>query len=235
MSTAEVVMITGAAGNLGRALAERFDAKGASLVLLDVNGAALSSAYGKDDARHLRLPTDLNNDASVGRTVTAALERFGRIDTLCNIAGGFDMGPAVHETGDALWQAMLDLNAGTLLGTVRAVVPHMLKAGRGQIVNVGAGSAVAGRPNMGAYCASKSAVVRLTESMSAELRDRGIRVNCVLPSILDTPANRGAMPDADPKRWVAPADLAQVIAFLCSDAARAIHGAAIPVFGLSPP
>jgi NAD(P)-dependent dehydrogenase (short-subunit alcohol dehydrogenase family) len=109
----------------------------------------------------------------------------------------------------------------------------MLKAGHGRIVNVGANAALHGVAGMGAYCAAKSAVIRLTEAMSAELREQGINVNCVLPTIIDTPENRSAMPKADPRRWVAPADLAEVILFLSSDAARAVHGAAIPVTGLS--
>ncbi|HQD84691.1 MAG TPA: SDR family oxidoreductase, partial [Quisquiliibacterium sp.] len=112
-------------------------------------------------------------------------------------------------------------------------VPAMLRNGRGAIVNVAARAALAGAGSMGAYVASKSVVVRLTETMAAELRERGINVNCVLPSIIDTPDNRAAMPDADPSRWVATEDLAQVMLFLASDAARAVHGAALPVSGLS--
>ena len=109
----------------------------------------------------------------------------------------------------------------------------MLAAGGGKIVNVGAYAAQKGVANMGAYVAAKSAVIRLTESMAAELRSRNINVNCVLPTIIDTPENRAAMPDTDPSRWVSPADLAEVIVFLASDAARAVHGAALPVSGLS--
>jgi NAD(P)-dependent dehydrogenase (short-subunit alcohol dehydrogenase family) len=228
----KVVLVTGAGGSLGRAVAEVFAATGASLVLLDVNDKALASAHGAGSDKKLLIAADLKSDASVGAAIDQTVQRFGRVDALCNIAGGFDMGPAVHETSDALWNSMMEINVRTLLGIVRRVVPVMLKAGKGQIVNVGAGSALSGKPNMGAYCASKSAVIRLTESMSAELREKGIRVNCVLPSIIDTAPNRAAMPDADPKKWVAPRDLAQVIAFLCSDGASAIHGAAIPVNGM---
>ncbi|MCK6429746.1 MAG: SDR family oxidoreductase, partial [Burkholderiaceae bacterium] len=165
--------------------------------------------------------------------VASALARFSRIDVLCNIAGGFRMGEAVHETSDATWNFLMDLNARTLLNAAHAVVPQMLAAGGGKIVNVGAASAQKGVAQMGAYVASKSAVIRLTETMAAELREKNINVNCVLPTIIDTPENRAAMPDADPKRWVAPEDLASVILFLASDAARAIHGAAVPVAGLS--
>jgi NAD(P)-dependent dehydrogenase (short-subunit alcohol dehydrogenase family) len=139
----------------------------------------------------------------------------------------------VHETSDKDWNFLLDLNARTVLHTARAVVPHMIAAGGGKIVNVGAYAAQKGAAQMGAYIASKSAVIRLTETMAAELRDKNINVNCVLPTIIDTPENRAAMPKADPRRWVAPEDLASVIVFLASDAARAIHGAALPVTGLS--
>ena len=145
----------------------------------------------------------------------------------------FLAGEAVHETTDETWSFLFDLNARSMLNTVRAVVPHMLQAGGGKIVNVGANSALKGVAHMGAYCASKSVVIRLTESMAAELREKKINVNFVLPTTIDTPENRAAMPNADPARWVAPKDLAAVILFLCSQAARAVHGAAIPVSGLS--
>ena len=208
------VMITGAKGNLGRALAEAFEQRGAEVVPVD-------------------LPTNLLDQAQVDAVVRKAIQDFKRIDVLCNIAGGFRMGRPVHETTDADWNFLMDLNARTVLHTARAVVPHMIAAGGGRIVNVGAFAAQKGAANMGAYIASKSAVMRLTETMAAELREKNINVNCVLPTIIDTPANRADMPKADPKRWVAPADLANVIVFLCSDEARAIHGATLPVTGLS--
>jgi len=147
--------------------------------------------------------------------------------------GGFRMGPAVHETTRTDWDFLLGLNAGSVLHMAQAVVPHMLAAGSGKVVNVGAFAAQQGAAHMGAYVASKSVVIRLTETMALELRDRGINVNCVLPTIIDTPDNRLAMPDADPSRWVTPLDLAKVIAFLASDQANAIHGASLPVSGLS--
>jgi NAD(P)-dependent dehydrogenase (short-subunit alcohol dehydrogenase family) len=117
------------------------------------------------------------------------------------------------------------------LNVARVTVPHMLARGGGRVVTVGAGAALRGAAGMGAYSASKSALIRLTESMSAELKDRNVNVNCVLPSIIDTPENRRAMPGADPSAWVAPEALADVIVFLGSDGARALHGASIPVTG----
>lgn len=227
------VVITGAAGNLGRAVAAAFAGRGAGLVLIDRRRADLESAYGRDDGSRFTLPLDLSDQAATTAAVASALDRSGRLDVLCNVAGGFDMGDAVHETSDATWDLMADLNVRTLIHASRAVVPHMIAAGSGRIVNVGAAAAIRGMAGMGTYCATKSAVIRLTEAMSAELREQGINVNCVLPSILDTPQNRTAMPDADPSRWVSPDSLAEVIAFLASDAARAIHGAAVPVTNLS--
>jgi NAD(P)-dependent dehydrogenase (short-subunit alcohol dehydrogenase family) len=120
-----------------------------------------------------------------------------------------------------------------VFNTCRAVVPHMLRQGGGRIVNVSARAALEGKARMGPYCASKAAVVTLTETLAAEHRDHGITANCILPGTIDTPQNRASMPDADFSRWVAPAALADVVVFLASDAARAISGAAIPVYGRS--
>lgn len=227
------VLITGAAGNLGRAVANAFAERGARLVLVDLNGEALERACGAPGERRLLAPTDLLDQAQVDATVRRAAERFRRIDVLVNLAGGFRMGEPVHAMADATWDFLLDINVRTLLHAVRAVVPRMLEQGGGRIVNVGAYAAQKGAAGMGAYVAAKSAVIRLTETLAAELREKNINVNCVLPTIIDTPENRAAMPDADPGRWVAPGDLASVIAFLASDAARAIHGAAVPVTSLS--
>jgi NAD(P)-dependent dehydrogenase (short-subunit alcohol dehydrogenase family) len=229
----QAVVITGAAGNLGQAVAEAFAALGANLVLIDLRPDALARAFGAETETRVLAPTDLLDQTQVSATIEKAIERFARIDVLCNIAGGFRMGEAVHETSDANWNFLFDSNARSLLHAVRAVVPPMLQAGRGKVVNVGAFAAQRGVARMGAYCAAKSAVIRLTEAMAAELREKGINVNCVLPSVIDTPENRAAMPRADPARWVAPEDLASTILFLASPAARAIHGAALPVTGLS--
>lgn len=228
----KTVLVTGAAGNLGRAVVAAFAEGGASLVLVDRSREILEKAFGAG-SRSLLAPIDLLEQSEVNEAVKNALDHFGRIDVLVNLAGGFRMGPPVHETSDVDWNFMLELNAGTVLRTARAVVPAMLAQGGGKIVNVGAYAALKGAAAMGAYIASKSAVIRLTESLSNELRDKGINVNCVLPTIIDTPENRTSMPKADPGRWVAPGDLASVIRFLASDEARAVHGAAVPVTGLS--
>lgn len=229
----KTVMVTGAAGTLGRVVADTFFARGANLVLIGRRREHLAAVFGDEGTRRLFVAADLLDERQVGAAVDAAIERFGRVDVLCNIAGGFRMGSPVHETSDADWNFLFDINARTVLHSARAVVPRMLAAGGGRIVNVGAFSAGRGAAHMGAYIAAKASVIRLTESMAAELREQGINVNCVLPTTIDTPDNRAAMPQADPARWVAPQDLAEVIAFLACDAARAVHGAAVPVTGLS--
>jgi NAD(P)-dependent dehydrogenase (short-subunit alcohol dehydrogenase family) len=222
----KTVLVTGANGALGRAVAAKASLLGASLVLVGRH-------FGPEIAVALPTARRLELDLADPAALEGALAGEGRIDVLFNIAGGFAMGEASYDPRGVEWDAMFRINVDTLRNSLRAVVPIMLAQGRGSIVNVGALGALRGQAAMGAYVASKSVVLRLTETLSAEVKDRGINVNAVLPSIIDTPANRQAMPDADPARWVAPEDLASVICFLGSDAARAIHGALVPVAGLS--
>ena len=228
------VFITGASGNLGRAVARHFLDQDARLALVARSAQALQQHFGAWPAeRVLLIPADLLDPQAAKQAAQQALARFGRIDVLCNLAGGFDMGAPVHATPLANWQKQYELNVLTALHAIQAVVPHMVAQGAGKVVNIGAYAARQGAANMGAYIAAKAAVIRMTESMAAELRGQGVNVNCVLPTIIDTPENRLAMPDADPASWVAPDKLAQTIGFLASDAASAIHGAALPVTGLS--
>jgi NAD(P)-dependent dehydrogenase (short-subunit alcohol dehydrogenase family) len=222
----QTVVVTGASGNLGGAVARAFAARDANVVLVARRVEAMA---GVRLEQQLVVAADLVQQADAERVAAESMARFGRIDVLCNIAGGFRMGAPVHETTDETWNLLLDLNVVTLLNMVRAVVPRMLAQGGGRIVNVGANAALRGTAGMGAYCATKSAVIRLTESMAAELREQNVNVNCVLPTTLDTPENRAAMPKADPSRWVQLDDLAQTIVFLASPGARAIHGAALTV------
>ena len=222
------VLITGAAGVLGRAVVAAFRAAGANVVALGRSGEQLEQAFGPQAAGMLYVSADLRDAATVASAAAAGVQCFGRIDALVNCAGGFHMGTPVHATPDEDWEQMLDVNFRSMLNAVRAVVPFMLDAGGGKIVSVASASARQGLANMGAYCVSKDAVIRLTEAMSAELRGKGINVNCVLPGTIDTPQNRAAMPKADRSKWVSPEALADVIIFLTSDAARAVHGAAIP-------
>ncbi|HTS24021.1 MAG TPA: SDR family NAD(P)-dependent oxidoreductase [Casimicrobiaceae bacterium] len=232
-SAAATVVVTGATGNLGRAVACAFADRGANLVLIGHRREALASAFGGENPKRLFAPAELLDQAQVDDAIRAALARFGRVDVLCNIAGGFRSGSRVHETSDRDWDFLLAINVRSMLNAVRATVPHMIDAGGGKVINVGAHAALKGMAGMGAYCAAKSSVLRLTESMAAELREKMINVNCVLPTIIDTPENRAAMPAADPARWVAPDDLARLFVFLASEDARAMHGAAVSVSGLS--
>jgi NAD(P)-dependent dehydrogenase (short-subunit alcohol dehydrogenase family) len=231
--TNRTVIVTGAAGNLGQAVAKAFAHRGANLVLLARRREQLEKAFGTESPQQVFAIADLLDQAQVKAAIQKAADQFGRIDVLCNTAGGFRMGPSVHETPDHDWDFLFDINTRSLLHAVRAVVPRMIEGGGGKIVSVGANAAQRGVAHMGTYCATKAVVSRLTEAMAAELREHNINVNCILPSIIDTPENRAAMPDADPSRWVAPDALAEAILFLASDGARAIHGASLPVIGLS--
>ncbi|MFK8020386.1 MAG: SDR family NAD(P)-dependent oxidoreductase [Pseudomonadales bacterium] len=221
------IVITGANGGLGKSVAEVSASLGASLVLLDI---AFSDV-------------DLENN-SPGRQCIAldlcdldackqCFKKIGPFDALFNLAGGFAMGTPAHAEDDEDWDFLFKLNVKTLRNAVKAATPVMLSQGHGKIVNVGALGALQGGAMMSAYSASKSVVMRLTESLSGELREQGINVNAVLPSVIDTPQNRAGMPDVNPADWVAPSDLANVICFLGSDAANAVHGALVPVRGLS--
>jgi NAD(P)-dependent dehydrogenase (short-subunit alcohol dehydrogenase family) len=230
--TDSVVMVTGAAGNLGGAVARAFLAANAHLVLVDHAPDRLPALFPElaGSARHfLATSVDLTVAEDVQAMVDETLKRFERIDVLVNVAGGWRGGSPVHETSLQTWDLLMNMNARTVLIACRAVVPAMLERGSGKIVNVAAMAALSGKKRNGAYSASKSAVLRLTESMSAELKADGINVNCVLPSTIDTPDNRAAMPKADFSRWTPPEAVADVIVFLASGAARAVHGAAIPL------
>ncbi len=229
-----VVVVTGAAGSLGQSIAAYFRREGAELALVDYSEALLQKVFPEsDEENEILLACDLTDRTSTGNAFAKIIQRFGRIDVLANIAGGFTMGEAVHETSDKTWDFLFNLNTRSIVNTAAATVPAMLKQGGGKIINVSAASSQKGAPHQGAYIASKSAVSRLTESMAAELRGKNINVNCIMPSIIDTPINRISMPDADYSKWVKPEQLASVIGFLASDASIAVHGAGIPVVGLS--
>ncbi len=229
-----VAMITGASGNLGSAVATTFRKAGARMVLVDRQMELLERAFPdlSDDPDHMLAKcADLTNPDDVDQVVNETLERFGQIDILINTVGGFRAGTPLHETPRQTWDFMMTLNSLTVFITSQAVIPHMVRQGAGKIIHLAARPGLKGRANMAAYSASKATVIRLTESMADELKDKGINVNCLLPGTIDTPQNREAMPEADFDTWVKPESLADVIWFLCSDAARDIHGAAIPVYG----
>ncbi|KOR33576.1 3-oxoacyl-ACP reductase [Achromatium sp. WMS3] len=233
--TDKTALITGAAGNLGRTVAQTYAKAGANLILVDLKAESLqeTQAYLGSDTNCLIIPTDLINPESVAKMNQQALAKWGRIDILANIAGGFTMGPPLHETNDRDWNFMMDLNVRTVFNTCRAIIPNMLTHHSGTIINIAAKAALTGQANMGPYCASKAAVITLTETLAAEHLNTGIRINCVLPSILNTPQNRAAMPDANHASWVQPEALADVILFLASNMSRSVTGAALPVYGQS--
>jgi NAD(P)-dependent dehydrogenase (short-subunit alcohol dehydrogenase family) len=232
----QVVVIGGGSGNLGQAVARAFHAAGANLVLLDRAPDRLANLY-PDLAglpEHLLFgAVDATEAESVEQALEEAVKRFGHIDVLVNTVGGYRAGTPVHETPVQTWDFLLSLNARTAFVLSQTVVPHMLAQGSGKIVHTAARAALKGGGKAAAYSASKSAVVRLVESLAAELKHNSINVNCVLPGTIDTPQNREAMPRADHSRWVSPQAIADVVLFLASDAARAINGAAIPVYGRS--
>ncbi len=229
----KVVVITGAGGNLGGAAARKFAAEGARLVLVDREMALLerSAAGLPPGVESMLLAVDMLDREAVMNQMQRAVERFGRLDVLVNTVGGFRAGKTVAELPLEDWDFMLNLNARTALIISQAVLPVMLAQGAGKIIHVASRNALKGAAKSAAYGAAKAAVMRLTESLSEEVRHNGINVNCVIPGTLDTPENRKSMPDADTTRWVSPDSLAGVIFFLASDAARDVHGAALPVYG----
>jgi NAD(P)-dependent dehydrogenase (short-subunit alcohol dehydrogenase family) len=230
----KIAIVTGAAGHLGQAVAKQLDQAGARLALFDRGEGRLEQLYPEwvDSGDHLLLSqVELTDPADVLAAVSQVHDYFERIDILVNTAGGYRAGDRLHETSDKDWDFMLDLNARTVLNATRAVLPHMLAQSYGKVVNIGARPGLRGTGKAGAYAASKSAVLRLTESMAAETKHLGINVNAVIPGTLDTPGNRTMLPDSDPEHWVSVEDLAKVILFLVSDEAKAIHGASVPVYG----
>ena len=230
----KVIVLTGAAGNLGRATASALDSAGAHLSLLDRNAEHLEAVAGEltSLANHLLLDAvDVTEVESVKNAIGQVLTRYGRIDGLVHTVGGYKAGDPVHETSMTTWEGMLELNARSAFIMTQAVIPTMLEQGSGRIITIGARPGLRGIANAAAYAASKSAVIRLTESLAAELKHHGINSNCIVPGTIDTPQNREAFPNAKHERWVRPEDIASVIVFLLSEGARAIHGATIPVLG----
>lgn len=222
-----IIVVTGGFGILGRAVAERLGAEGARVVLLD---RAPTPSSGLPRAALALGGVELGDESACQAAYAQVRESLGGLDGVVNVAGGFTW-ETLEGGALASWDRMYETNVRTAVASCRAALPHLLARGAGRIVNVGAAAAGKAGLGMGAYAASKAGVARLTEALAEELKDRGITVNAVLPSIIDTPANRGDMPDADASRWVAPVQLAAVIAFLLSDEAAALTGACIPVNG----
>ncbi len=220
------VVVTGAAGALGRAVVEHFLAAGARLALVERDAAHLAAAFPAlaGDARHLLLAADVTREESVRPAVARILAHAARIDVLVHVAGGFEMGEPVHAITRASWDRMFDLNAWSFAVVTRDIVPHMVGNGYGRVVAVSARAAAQGQAAMAAYAASKSALQRMVEALAKEVGPRGVSVNSVAPTIMDTPANRTAMPQADRATWVPTAMAARAIGFLASEEAAWIHG-----------
>lgn len=222
------IVVTGGFGVLGRALGALLVERGAHVALLDRAAAPPGSDGGS--VLHLVGGADLADPGAAEDAIETAAARLGGVDALVNVAGGFSW-ESVAGGSIATWDRLYEVNLRTAVIATRAVLPHLAARGAGRIVNIGALASLKAGPGMGAYAASKAGVARLTEALAEELKEQNITVNAVMPSIIDTPANRADMAGADYTRWVSPQALAAVIAFLLSDDAAPITGACLPVAG----
>lgn len=222
-----VVLITGANGGAGGAITRAFLQDGDT-----VAGVARKiTAAEFDHPDFVPIPADLLQPEGAARAATAAAGIRNRIDVLVHVMGGFTGGQTIWETDDATWERMFDLNFRSALYTIRAVLPHMLRAGRGRVVVIGSRQAVEPGAMVGAYSVSKAAVVALVRSLALEVKDSGITANAILPGTIDTPANHAAMPDADASKWVRPEAIGALSLWLASELAAEVNGAAIPIYG----
>ena len=226
----KVILVTGASGNLGGVVAERAVVAGARVAVTDRAAAKLKVRFAESDSIKLFPGVELANSASCADYVEKTVARFGRVDGLISTVGGFAF-TNVSEDSYETWERMLTMNVKTAFHVSQAALPAMKANGSGSIVLTGATAALKAPGGVSAYAASKSGVMRLAESLADEVKGEGIRVNAVMPSLIDTPENRAAMPDADRSGWVSPEEISDVMLFLISDAARAVTGALIPVTG----
>ena len=222
-----IVVITGAKGGLGSFVTRRFLENGDQVI-----GASRSIRQADfSSGRFLAVPTDFSIFDSVQELADQAVAKFGRIDVVVHVIGGFAGGTLLHETDENVWSQMLDQNLTAAFHVVRSVIPHMRNAGAGRFIAVGSHAAEQPHANLGAYVVSKSALITLVKTVALENAAVGITANAVLPGTMDTPANRTAMPNADFSQWVSPADVAEAIFWLASQAASQVTGAAISVSG----
>jgi NAD(P)-dependent dehydrogenase (short-subunit alcohol dehydrogenase family) len=229
-----VILITGATGALGSAVTREFAQTQARLALTgrsEEKLARLVSEIGLPAERVFTAAADVTQADGLDGLVAAVTGRLGRIDVLLNVVGGWGGGKPVGETPVADWNRLLALNLHSAFLLSRAVLPPMLEAGWGRIVHVSSKTAVEPRAKQAAYAVSKMGLITLTETIAAEVKGTGVTANVILPSIIDTPANREAMPKADPAKWVEPKHIAATMRFLCSDDAASINGARIPIYG----
>ncbi|MDX1990738.1 MAG: SDR family oxidoreductase [bacterium] len=231
--TGKTVIVTGATGNVGSAVVRGFAAAGARVVLVDTNAervAALIAELGAAEGHHLGFPADLSDPASVDELLARVVDHFGPVHALAHTVGGYAAGTPVHETSVDLFDKQIALNARMVYVVAGKVAKSMLDHNvQGSITVIIARSALKGTANHAAYTASKAAALRIMESMALELRDKGIRVNGISPSTIDTPANRQSMPNADSQKWVKPSEVADLMVYLASDQASAINGAHIEI------
>lgn len=230
----KVVLVAGGTGGLGRAVSLEFLNEGAELIVTwqDAGAlAALKTTAGQSAPKIMDRRIDVNDDAAVEQLIAGIVAAKGRLDVLVNTVGGYAGGARMWESDVSVLDRMLALNLRSGFALARGAARVMVRQGNGAIVNVAARAALDHTSGLAAYAASKAAAVAMMDSLAADLKGTGVRVNSVLPAIIDTEANRKAMPEADFARWPKPADIARVILFLCSDDARVIHGAAIPVYG----
>jgi NAD(P)-dependent dehydrogenase (short-subunit alcohol dehydrogenase family) len=221
----KIIVVTGASGALGKIVAATALAKRARVAAIDHAASTVKATSERIELGGV----DLTDAAEARKAIDAAASHFGKLDALVNIAGGFAF-ETTAEGDPKTWQRMYALNVLTALNASRSAIPHLSASGAGRIINVGAMGALQAGAGMGPYAASKAGVHRLTEALAAEWKGK-ITVNAVLPSTIDTAANRASMPDADFAKWVRPEELAEVILFLASDAASAVTGALLPVSG----
>jgi NAD(P)-dependent dehydrogenase (short-subunit alcohol dehydrogenase family) len=236
VNTDSVVVVAGGTGGLGRAVSLAFLKEDTDVIVtyrkpeeLD----ALKNLTGRNGSRLEGHRVDVTDEAEVGKLIEGVVARHGRLDALVNTVGGYAGGVKLWELDTKVFDQMLALNLRSGYALSRAAVRVTLKQGSGAIVNVASKAAIEHGAGAAAYAASKAAAVAMMDSLAEDLKGTGIRVNSVLPSIIDTEVNRKAMPTADFAKWPKPEDIARVIVFLCSDSAKVIHGAAVPVFGNS--
>jgi len=228
-----VVIVAGGTGGLGAAVSEAFVREGARVVATYRTAEEYRRlAQQLQGAERLSGESvDVTDEAATRQFFERTLARYSRVDALVNTVGGYVGGRKLWELEPEVLTRMFTLNVNPFHSLVRAALPTFLERRRGALVNVAAKAALDHPAGASAYAAAKAAALALTDSLAAELHGTGVRVNCILPSVIDTPANRQAMPKANFAQWPKPADIAEVILFLCSDAARVVHGAAIPVYG----
>jgi NAD(P)-dependent dehydrogenase (short-subunit alcohol dehydrogenase family) len=223
----KVALITGAKGGLGSFVTKAFLEAGASV-------AGVSRSIGASDFNHPRfaaIPTELRSGEAAETALDETVSRFGRVDVVVHLMGGWAGGSRLEDTDEATFERMLDMNLRSTFFVIKAAARRMRAQRSGRLLAIGSKAAHEPQQKAGAYSVSKSALVALMRAFAYELRDSGVTANVLLPATMDTPQNRAAMPGADPSRWVRPSHVAQMLVFLASDAASAISGAAIPIFG----